>query len=185
MCARDRLYMERVTTRSLPIAILACVVVLGCHRRRYYEAPELVGVLFEAYAAFRGPSLDTVGIWSRMITTDSAQPTLQWARCGPTATFELVSADSRNRRQWSSYEWEQAQARKHGMVLACVASLAEGPITPEMRQNRLSFSIATKDVLGDSLPGGRYKITIQLPVMGSRPILAGFLDLRSPPKADH
>ena len=173
--------MECVTTRSLTIAILACAVVLGCHRRRYYEAPKLVGVSFEAYSAFRGPSLDTVGISSRMVTTEDAPPTLQWGACGPTAKFERVSGDSRQHRQWSSYEWQQAEARKHGMVFACLAMLSQGPITPEMKQNRLAFSVATKDVLGDSLPAGRYKITLQLPVVGSQPIPAGFLELRSPP----
>ena len=125
-----------------------------------------MGVSFEAYSAFRGPSLDTVGIWSRIIITENTPPTLQWSMCGSTAQFELVSGDARQHHKWDSHRMEEADARKRGLEFVCIGSLGEGPITPEMKRNQLSFSIATKDVLGDSLPGGRYKITLRLPIVG-------------------
>jgi hypothetical protein len=170
--------VKRPTMCQLAITVFGCAAFAACHRVSYYEAPELKGISFEAYSAFRGPSLDTVGIWSRLIATEDASPTIQRGGCPPSAQFELVSANPREAHKWDYFAMLEAKSRQAGMGFGCLAILLVGPITPEMEQSALWFTIATKDVLGDSLPPGRYKITLLLPFVGSKPIPAGFLDLR-------
>lgn len=170
--------MTRSTQWRMAIAIVGFAAVVACHRVRYYEPPKLEGISFEAYSAFRGPSLDTVGIWSRLIATEHASPTLQRGGCPPSAQFELVSGNPRESHKWDYFSMLEADARKSGMGFGCLAYLLVGPMVPAMKQNALWFAIATKDVLGDSLPAGRYMITLFLPIIGSKPIPAGLLDLR-------
>ena len=170
--------MKRPTACQLTLAVLGCAAFAACHRVSYYEPPKLQGVSFEAYSALRGPSLDTVGIWSRLIATEDASPTIQRGDCPPSAQFELVSGKPHEPHKWDYFAMLEAKSRQAGIGFGCLASLLVGPITPEMKQSALWFTIATKDVLGDSLPAGRYKITLFLPIVASKPIPAGFLDLR-------
>ena len=164
----------------------ACQLTIGafafafsaCHRVSYYEPPKLEGISFEAYSAFRGPLLDTVGIWSRLIATENAPPTIERGGCPPSAQFELVSGNPHQVHKWDYFAMLEAKSRQAGVGFGCLLYLAVGPITPEMRQSTLWFTVATKDVLGDSLPSGRYRITLFLPIVGSKPIPAGILDLR-------
>jgi hypothetical protein len=170
--------MKRPTEWKLAIVVFGWTAVLACHRVSYYEPPKLEGVSFEAYSAFLGASLDTVGIWSRLIANEHASPTIQRGGCPPSAQFELVSGSPRESRKWDYFAMLEGKARKSGVGIGCLAYLLAGPIMPEMKQSALLFTIATKDVLGDSLPPGRYKITLFLPIVGSKPIPAGLLDLR-------
>jgi hypothetical protein len=170
--------MKRLTEWKPAVMAFGWAAVVACHRVSYYEPPKLEGVSFEAYSAFRGASLDTVGIWSRLIANEHASPTIQRGGCPPSAQFELVSGNPREARKWDYFAMLEGKGRQSGVVFACLAYLAVGPITPEMKQSALWFTIATKDVLGDSLPPGRYKITLFLPIVGSKPIPAGLLDLR-------
>ena len=170
--------MKRLTVCQLTITVFGCTAAVACHRVSYYEPPRLQGVSFEAYSALRGRSLDSVGIWSRLIATEDASPTIQRGGCPPSAQFELVSSNSHEVHKWDYFAMLEAKSRQAGMAFGCVASLFVGPITPEMKQSALWFTTATRDVLGDSLPAGRYRITLFLPIVGSKPIPAGFLDLR-------
>ena len=169
--------VKRSMTCRLAIAAFACAFS-ACHRVSYYEPPKLRGISFEAYSALRGPLLDSVGIWSRLIATKDASPTIERGGCPPSAQFELVSGDPHEVHKWDYFAMMEAKSRAAGVGFGCLLYLAVGPITPEMQQSALWFTIATKDVLGDSLPSGRYKITLFLPIVGSKPIPAGMLDLR-------
>jgi hypothetical protein len=173
-----RLIVKRPTARQLTIAVFGCAAFEACHRVSYYEAPKLQGVSFEAYSALRGPSLDSVGIWSRLIATEAASPTIERGGCPPSAQFELVSGNPHEIHKWDYFAMLEARSRQAGSGFGCLLYLLVGPITPEMKQSALWFSIAIRDVLGDSLPAGRYRITLFLPIVGSKPIPAGFLDLR-------
>ena len=169
--------MKLSTACHLTIAAVAFVFV-ACHRVSYYKPPKLQGVSFEAYSALRGPLPDSVGIWSRLITTDDAPPTIERGGCPPSAQFELLSDNPKHVRKWDYFEMLEAKSRRAGVGFGCLLYLLVGPITPEMKESALWFSIAIKDVLGDSLPPGRYKITLFLPIVGSKPIPAGVLYLR-------
>jgi hypothetical protein len=154
------------------------IFAIGCHRVSYYEPPKLDGIYFSGYTVLTGPKLDSVEIWTTMDHTPKGPQTLSWGTCGPVAFFTLVNnTNGKQRHSWNSWAWNEAVAAKYGMRYVCLLPLFSGP-APVGRTTRHAMTVALKDVLGDSLPSGQYAVSVQLTVLGSKPVPAGVVDLR-------
>lgn len=168
---------------------LLCAVfplIIGCHKRGGSEvATHLRLDRFRIFArsALVSNSVDSVGVRVVVINGSGDARTINFSRCETSPV--TISVQSAN-RTWDSHVWEQSKRPVYhdsdGRVLPttwlCSSLILSGEIPPE---GSIVFDrwIPVRDILGDSLQSGRYKITAQLHINDQEVnnLHAGELDL--------
>jgi len=162
--------------RVLALCILAAAP--ACHRDSYYRPISMNGVQFIAQAELSRSSSDTVEVWVTMRNTTEYWREIRRGGCPPSAQF--VTARARNNETIHKWDWvamQTAIAKKQGALYGCPMPLSIGGIGGGYGTSYKAFSVATKDVRGDSLPPGPYSVTVFLEIEGVPPIPAGVVDL--------
>ena len=180
--------------RLVVLAIFA--LSIGCHHRRVYDISDRRGlehVRFLAGSALGGASGDTLLI--RVLATNESSHDQAFTHfvCGngPVA----VSARSA-RRVWDSSVWARAQEPaqtyrdSRGRVVLIgpmsICSTAVASLVPPGVSTHYDRRIPVRDILGDSLQSGRYKITARL-YINSREVKglpAGEVELSVNPRSE-
>jgi hypothetical protein len=179
---------------------LACLAIvafaMACHHRRSYDASDRHGLehlRFSAGSALGGASGDTLLV-RVLVTNDSShvQPLTQSA-CGNDAV--AVSARLA-RRLWDSSVWERPAPAptptyrdSTGRIAAIGAMMCSSVMMfmlPPGASTHFDRRIAVRDILGDSLQSGRYKITATLYINNRevKGLPAGEVELRVKPRSE-
>lgn len=169
-----------VTTTALFLLALPSV---SCHRVSY--TPDYLrtdGFRYRAGSAVVGPALDTLRV-AVVVVNESRQPRfiLISSFCAP---FNRVGVTVRaHGRKWDSDVWQPPPPQP--IIKACSEStwgLAPGA------SRTFVLAVAVREVLGDSLPNGRYGVTarVQINAQLVRGLELGDVDfrLRKPPSVD-
>jgi hypothetical protein len=169
---------------------------IGCHHHRGYELLDGHGLdhlRFSARSALGGASGDTLLV--RVLATNESsqdQVLMQWA-CG---THPVAVSAWHARRVWDSSVWDQASAPapaqsyrdSTGRVVLIAAPMCSGAVFAKLSAGASTYydrRISVRDILGDSLQSGRYKITARLYINQQevKGLSAGEVQLRLKPKS--
>ncbi len=168
------------------LAFLSAVPYVGCHRASY--TPDYLrtdGFRYRAGSAVVGSALDTLRV-AVVVVNESRQPRLIFMSsfCAP---FNRVGVTVRaDGRKWDSDVWQpplpqpaSRDAFGNPILKACSASalgLAPGASTTFV------LAVAVREVLGDSLPNGRYRVTARVHINAQlvRGLELGDVELSSP-----
>ena len=173
-------------------AFLALLLLLiGCRSHRGDDVPEqlrLDQVRFSAQSALVGASADTLLVTVAAANESTHDQTMMMiSECPPSPV--AVSARRAN-KTWDSNDWEKSKVPVHydsaGHVLllfsAGCSMVATAQVPPGAAMS-YDLRIAVRDILGDSLQSGRYKITARLYINRQliKDLRAGNIELSSPP----
>ena len=162
--------------------LLLSLLTAACHRVSYYKPISMEGVEFIAHSGLIGPSSDSVGVWVSMRNTTPYPHQIRSGACPPSAQFSTArGVKNEIVHKWDYVAMRTAIAKKHGTAYGCILVLMISFIPPGHETTYKAFTIAAKDVLGDSLPPRRYAVTLLLPIEGIGPLPAGVVDLGSAP----
>ena len=163
----------------------AAMMTLGCARHgTYYHAPSIEGVRFFAQAELVSGSADSlVRVSVRAVNTARVPRELQYGlSCNLSArlTTAALKGDRRPPHTWDYEALEDARARAVGLHRVCLASMISQRLSSGDSASPLFvLTFSTRDVLADSLPAGRYRVTAIAVLAGELP--AGEVSLRVPP----
>ena len=168
------------------LAFLSPLSFIGCHRVSY--TPELLrtdGLRYRAGSAVVGAALDTPRV-AVVAVNDSHQPRAKVVS-SPCAPFNRVAASVReSAREWDSEIWERRKQPVYrdasgGPILSGCSLIVETILPGESKTYVLAVPV--REVLGDSLPRGRYRVTARVRINGElvRGLDAGDVEL-SPPQ---
>lgn len=175
--------------RSWPtlLAFLSPLSFIGCHRVSY--TPEFLrtdGFRYRAGSAVVGAALDTLRV-AVVVVNDSRQQRLILISsfCAPFNRVGFtVKADA---RKWDSDVWQpppvQPPTRDSSgtpIIYACDPRMMG--LSPRALRVFV-LAVPVRQVLGDSLPNGRYRVTARVRINGEfvRGLEAGDVELSSPP----
>lgn len=172
-------------------ALLAILLLLiGCRNHRGYEVSEwlrLDRVRFSAQSALVGASADTLLVTVAAANESSHDQTMMISECPPSPV--AVSAQRAN-KTWDSNDWEKSKVPVHydsaGHVLLLFSTgcsiFATAQVPPRVSMS-YDLRMAVRDILGDSLQSGRYKITARLYINQQliKDLHAGEIELSSAP----
>lgn len=172
-------------------ALLAILLLLiGCRNHRGYEVSEwlrLDRVRFSAQSALVGASADTLLVTVAAANESSHDRTMMISGCPPSPV--AVSARRAN-KTWDSDDWKKSkvpvQYDSAGHVLLLppggCSLVATAQVPPGVSMS-YDLRMAVRDILGDSLQSGRYKITARLYInmQAVKDLHAGEIELRAPP----
>ena len=151
---------------------------LGCHRDGYYQPASTDGVQFVAQAQASRSSPDTIDVWITMRNTTSDVREIRQGGCPPYAQFVSVPRKKNEKvHKWDWMAMEDARAKKSGAGFGCPALLHVSGLGGGYGRTYKAFSVAAKEVLGDSLPSGPYAVTLITQIQGAPPVPAGVVDL--------
>jgi hypothetical protein len=168
--------------RSLTLAI-AVISVLACHNRRdYYVGPSINGLTFNASSALTGTAPDTLSVGVTAQNASTKGTSIEFSNC---SRLNAVSADVKSKdRKWNSRAWElhREQVRKDSLRSSITEVCAGGVLEmflPPGAAYTFSLRVPVREILGDSLSGGRYQIKASLDINGRRvrDLAAGGVDL--------
>src|SRR2546430_1429779 len=139
---------------------------IGCHR--FKNAPGLLsaeGFRYSAGSAIVGAAHDTLRIAVVVVNESNQQRVIGFPWCPPIYN-PLKARVSARRRAWDSEPYEQ---RKDPMPRdstgkpsrACLAMLPVMSFPPGGSHTYV-LNVPVREVLGDSLPAGRYRVTARL-----------------------
>jgi hypothetical protein len=146
---------------------VASASLAGCHRA-YNEYPLLNsdGYRYRAGAAVVGSEQDTLRVAVVVVNESNQRKMLPLSHCPVWANVvqARVTASGRN---WNSEIYEQRQhvvprdSTGKPMMEACVASLLVRTFPPGDTETSV-LKVPVREILGDSLPSGRYRVTARL-----------------------
>jgi len=162
-------------TRSVPIWIVAATATfttVGCHHREYEaRATSIRGMRFSAKSSFRNGNTDSLLVEVTAENRSGQQRLLTGGSCGNPydgLTVFVISV-AQPKRVWSTTAW-QAARRARRATKPTVASNV--PVLEDVCAD-IAFAtgikpggstpagvaiVPVRDILGDSLPAGRYRI---------------------------
>ena len=157
-------------TRRLRLILLACmapVALAGCHRGYSgYPFFNTDGYRYRAGAAVVGPDRDTLRVAVVVVNESNQQRVIGLARCPMWG--EIVKAQvAASGRNWSSEVYEQRQhvvphdSTGKPIMEVCAASLPAMTFPPGARVTSV-LKVPVREILGDSLPSRRYRVTARL-----------------------
>ena len=152
-----------------PLKIVAFVItvlsMVGCHRRTYYTPPPVDGLYFDARTAVVA---DTLVVTVRAVNTSQKYVTIEFDTCGGFNALRLLV--ERGARRWDSRLWDahrlEAAANASGGIIQVCAGV---PIVTQMKPGSVipyTLRAPFGRILGDSLSGGRYRVTARLLING-------------------
>ena len=163
-------------------AIVATLIsMIGCHRRTYYTPPPIDGLHFDAAAYVVA---DTLLVTARAANTSQKYVTLEFDRCG--GPSDLSVQLTQGTRRWDSRVWETRRLRAVADSSGQIVQVCAGsPIDTQMKLGsvmRYTLRVPIQRILGDSLSGGRYRITATLVINGRfvKGLNAGAVELPPP-----
>jgi hypothetical protein len=179
--------MARMHRRWSTLTLASAALLAGCHHtaRTTPEFLRTTGFRYRAASAVVGRAAATLRI-AVVVLNESRDPRLvpMSSICAP---FNRIRAKvTGNRKEWDSDKWRPVkQPETHddsgrAIIYACpmqAIGLAPG------KSETFVLLVAVKDVLGDSLPEGRYHVTASVRISGTqvRGLSAGEVKLSSPP----
>jgi len=180
-------WMARMHRRWSTFTLTSAGLLAGCHHRRS-TTPEFLrtdGFRYQATSALVGRASDTLRV-AVVVLNESRDPRLVpvSSNCAP---FNRIRAKvTGNGKEWDSDMWrpvkqpEAHDASGHPIIYACpmqALGLLPGKATTFV------LMVPVKEVLGDSLPNGRYQVITTVRVSGTqvRGLNAGEVKLSSPP----
>jgi hypothetical protein len=149
---------------------VAAALLSGCHRDyRGYPPLNTDGYRYSAGAAVVGPEQDTLRVAVVVVNESNQHRMLPLSHCPVWASVvqARVTASGRN---WNSEVYEQRQhvvprdSTGKPRLEGCVASLLVRTFPPGDTETSV-LKVPVRQILGDSLPSGRYRVTARL--MGS------------------
>jgi hypothetical protein len=154
---------------STLLALLSAPSFFGCHRVNY--TPELLstdGFRYRAGSAVVGAALDTLRV--AVVAVNDSRQERAIVVSSPCAPFNRVAARVRaGARQWDSEIWhpakQPADRDSSGTPIVSGCSLLVTAIAPEASITFV-LAIPVREVLGDSLPRGRYRVTARVRING-------------------
>jgi hypothetical protein len=170
------------------LALSTTVLFSGCHRGTSSpESMRIDGFRYSAGSAVIGAALDTLRV-AVVVLNDSRQyRELGFPSCPP--MLNPVKARLKaSRREWDS---ETSELRNQPVYLdssgkpilrVCVAMLPVMTFPPGASYTYI-LKVPVPQILGDSLPKGRYQVTAQLRLNGyiTQRLPAGHVEFSSPP----
>ena len=179
--------MARMHRRWSTFILTFGFLLAGCHHQTS-TTPEFLrtdGFRYQAASAVVGRASDTLRV-TVVVLNQSRDPRLVPVSsiCAP---FNRVNAKvTGNGKEWNSDMWRPAKqpethdASGRPIFYACPMQ-AIG--LPPGKSTTFVLLVSVKDVLGDSLPEGRYHVTASVRVSGAqvRGLSAGEVKLSSPP----
>jgi len=172
--------------RDAVLAVLVSSGAIGaCASRGTYvrQPPSLDGVSLTAHAEeLRGPASDTVSVRLSARNQSNEARDFQYG-CTPPLDVYFVPMQG-DGRQWKYSEFVRSRiaaiSAATGLPWVCVATLYIFRLNAGSAADTVFLvKVAIRDVLGDSLPAGRYRVSALLmrhPQLGEIP--AGELELR-------
>lgn len=175
-------------TASLLATLLLSAALLpsGCNSRRTnYEGLSIEGFHFGAHATVVGTGADTLWVSATAENVSDHQLFDEWDSCYRVNRLAIVAqGDS---RFWDSKVWEIGRIPVYHdstgriMELAC-AGMGLRTTLPPGTSTSYELRVPVKQILGDSLAAGRYKINARIVINGreTKNLTAGEVVLRAP-----
>jgi len=161
--------------------LLVCLpLVSGCrqHVSRELRHLPLDGVRFVAEATLLTPGDSLLEVRVRAVNTGTAVRTLEFGNCS--MNVGVSSTGPAPARQWELVTWSSSRRPPlRCLEYQATRDLAPGDsVSPADYRRRLPI----REILGDSLPSGRYRITARVGANGgfSKNLVVGELELRAP-----
>jgi hypothetical protein len=195
--SRSRPTMLRSHHTVALLGVALGLAVAGCHRREY-EPPmaSVRGMRFYGSSSFRNGNTDSLLVEVSSENRSGERRTLMSGSCGRRYESLIVRIISvaRPKSQWSTTAWQNAErARRaanrvvlpNGVVLdeVCAGVGIDIDVAPgDGIKPVAAVIVPVRDILGDSLPPGRYRIEALVTGSASKAgyIRAGEVDLRGP-----
>ena len=161
--------------------LLVCLpVVSGCrqHPSRELRRLPIDGVRFVAEAKLVTPGDSLLEVRVRAVNVGSAVRTLEFGNCS--MNIGVSSAGSAPGHKWELVTW----ASSHRPPIRCLDYQATRDLAPGDSVSPADYRrrLPVREILGDSLPAGRYRITTRVAANGgfSENLVVGELELRAP-----
>ena len=179
------------------LGVVLGLVVAACHRREY-EPPmtSVRGMRFFGNSSFRNGNTDSLLVEVSAENRSGERRMLMSGSCGRRYEGLVVRVISvtRPKSQWSTTAWQDAErarraanrvAAPNGVVLdeVCAGVGIGIDVAPGAGIKPVAAVVVpVRDILGDSLPGGRYRIEALVTGSASKAgyIRAGEVDLHAP-----
>jgi hypothetical protein len=179
--------MEQMHRSRLALIVLAAALVVGCHRLTYEpKSLRVDGFRYRAGSAVVGNAADTL-----RVAVVAVNESRQYRELGRSACPQPNSVGAKVRK--SEREWDSEIAEQRAMPvyrdssrrpipMACPAMLLLETFRPGASKTFLLL-VPVREVLGDSLPHGRYRVTASVRINGhlERGLDAGDVVLSPPP----
>lgn len=161
--------------------LLVCLgLVAGCRQHVPRELGRLPidGVRFVAEAKLLTPGDSLLEVRVRAVNTGSAMRVLEFGNCS--MNVGVSSAGTAREHQWEYVTWASSRRPPlRCLEYQATRDLAPGDsVSPADYRRRLPI----RDILGDSLPAGRYRVTTRVAANGwfSGNLVGGEVELRAP-----
>jgi hypothetical protein len=169
--------------------LAALPLVVGCKHHRRNEVPKplrLDGVRFSAQSRLVGTTADSLVVAVAAINQSGHDQQIVLWVCGG---YPVEVTVRRAKKTWNSNTWDASKVPVYHDSTGGVmhAAMMCGGVVAMRLGARASLhfdrQISVRDVLGDSLPSGRYKITARLRAydQSTDDLHAGEIELRVPP----
>jgi hypothetical protein len=169
--------------------LAALPLVVGCKHHRRNEVPKplrLDGVRFSAQSRLVGTAADSLVVAVAAINQSRRDQQITVWACG---RYPVEVSVRRAKKAWNSNTWDASKVPVYhdsANGVMHVASMCSTVATMRLdARASLHFDrhISVRDILGDSLPSGRYKITARLRAydQSTDDLHAGEIELRVPP----
>ena len=150
----------------LTFVILGLVSMAYCHRA--YRGPQWIntaGYRYRAGAALVGPERDTLRVAVVVVNESNQQRALTFSHC-PQYTDAVKARVFAGGRNWDSEVYEDRQHLPPGDSTSKTMAYICGGISmmtfPPGATYTSVLKVPIREILGDSLPSGRYRVTARL-----------------------
>jgi hypothetical protein len=162
--------LQEMRAPLLRLTLIACMTpafLSGCHRAyRGDSSLSSEGYRYRAGAAVIGAEQNTLRVAVVVVNESKQQRLLPLSHC-PVWENPLQARVTAGGRNWNSEVFEQKQhlvprdSTGKPMMEACVASLLVMTFPPGALQTSV-LKVPVREILGDSLPSGHYRVTARL-----------------------
>ena len=162
--------------RLARFALVGCLLLDACAYFRPRTPPKSESVDFKAQVETIKPGDRLVRVRVVATNTGSLTWTLELGPCS--MNIRVTSLGTAATHEWDFERWRTAVNPK----AACVGLRAPYVLAPggTVASSELERVVRVRDVLGDSLPGGRYRVTVSVSFSNQPPteVAGGEVDLR-------
>ncbi len=179
--------MARIHRFPYTLPFFATLLFVGCHHPRSYTPDFLKtdGFRYRAGSAVVGAALDTLRI--AVVVVNGSREPRAIVVSSPCAPFNRVASSVEGSgRKWDSDTQPAEQPTTHDssgrpIFFACSTMMVIG-VSPGTSRTFV-LAVPVREVLGDSLRKGRYRVTARVRINGDlvRRLEAGEVELSSPP----
>jgi hypothetical protein len=166
------------------LAFVGVVIATGCHHLTYEpDDMRIDGYRYSVGTAVLGPALDTLRVAVLVVNDSRQQRFLSFPHCPP--VLHPINAILRTAdKEWNSDTLEMRKQSQYfdstgkPIPQVCLAYLS-GMTFPPGGSYTYVLTVPVGEILGDSLPPGRYQVTVRLRLNGhlTRKLTAPDVDL--------